>query len=334
MRSFLVAVVLGCFCLGGLAQTVSPLLVRGYTVIPQPQKVSLEKEDFSFGEGWRLRLEPGVPSNDIAVEELREGLSRRFHAGLDTPGTSSGVLALRIAKGSVPVGQAQYSDKDALEEQAYRIDLHPGNIAITANASTGLFYGVDTFIQLLRPETGTLSLPEGTIEDWPDLQFRMIYWDDAHHLEKMDELERAMQQAAFYKVNGFVIKLDGHFQYESAPAAVEPYALSPSQLQELTDYGLRHHIELIPYLDGPAHIAFLLKHPEYEKLREFPDSNFEICATNPESYKLLTGMYQNLLDANRGAKHFFLSTDEPYYLGLAHISQCNASDLAKSLDRK
>src|ERR1035441_9910098 len=67
MRSFLVAVVLGCFCLGGLAQTVSPLLVRGYTVIPQPQKVSLEKEDFSFGEGWRLRLEPGARSEERCV---------------------------------------------------------------------------------------------------------------------------------------------------------------------------------------------------------------------------------------------------------------------------
>ena len=117
------------------------------------------------------------------------------------------------------IGQAQDSDKRALEEQAYRIELHQGYVAITANAPTGLFYGVDTFIQLLRPEKGTLWLPEGTIEDWPDLQLRQIYWDDAHHLEKMDELKRAMKQAAFYKINGFVIKLEGHFQYKSAPAS-------------------------------------------------------------------------------------------------------------------
>ena len=220
-----------------------------------------------------------------------------------------------------------------LEEQAYRIDLHQGAVAITANAPMGLFYGVDTLIQLLRPKMGTLWLPEGTIEDWPDLQLRHIYWDDAHHLEKMDELKRDMKQAAFYKINGLVIKLEGHFQYKSAPAVVEPYALSPAQLQELTDYGLRYHIELIPYLDGPAHIAFILKHPEYAKLREFPDSNYEICATNPDSYKLLEGMYQDLLDANHGVKHFFLSTDEPYYLGLAHNSQCNEEDMASNWAR-
>jgi hypothetical protein len=331
VKSLLIAAMLGCFCPGGLAQTVSPLLARGYTVIPQPQKVSLEAEDFSFGDGWQLRLGPGVSANDVAVEALRKELAQRFHVALETPGSSSGVLLLRIATGSVPIGQSQDSDKRALEEQAYRIELHQRTVAITANAPTGLFYGVVTFIQLLRSERGALWLPEGTIEDWPDLELRQIYWDDAHHLEKMAELKRAMKQAAFYKINGFVIKLEGHFQYKSAPAAVEPYALSPAQLQELTDYGLHYHIELIPYLDGPAHIAFLLKHPEYAKLREFPDSDYEICATNPDSYKLLEGMYQDLLDANRGVKHFFLSTDEPYYLGLAHNSQCNESDLAKTL---
>ncbi len=331
MKSLLAVAVLGCVCSGGLAQTVSPLLARGYTVIPQPQKVSLETEDFSFGNGWQLRLGSGVSANDVAVESLREGLSNRFHVALNTPGSSLGVLSLRIAAGSVRIGQAQDNDKGALEEQAYRIELHQGSVTITANAQTGLFYGVDTLIQLLRPEKGTLWLPAGSIEDWPDLQLRQIYWDDAHHLEKMAELKRAIKQAAFYKINGFVIKLDGHFQYKSAPAAVEPYALSPAQLQELTDYGLHYHIELIPYLDGPAHIAFLLKHPEYAGLRESPNSDYEICATNPDAYKLLEGMYQDLLDANRGVKHFFLSTDEPYYLGLANNSQCNETDMAKSL---
>ena len=32
-----------------------------------------------------------------------------------------------------------------------------------------------------------------------------------------------------------------------------PYALTPAELQELTDYGLKYHVQLIPYLDGPAH---------------------------------------------------------------------------------
>jgi hexosaminidase len=331
MRVLLAAVMVCVVWTSGRAENVSALFARGYTVIPEPQKVSLGAKDFSFDQTWQIKLDRGVSKDDVAVEALREDLASRFNLRLGKGGSGGGTLSLRIEAGSVQIGKALDQNKEALQEQAYRIDLQAGMVAITANASTGLFYGVETFIQLLRWETGTLWLPEGKIEDWPDLQLRHIYWDDNHHLEKVDEFKRDLRQAAFYKINGFVVKLDGHFQYKSAPAVVEPYAFTPAELQEVTDYGLRYHIQVIPYIDGPAHISFILKHPEYAKLREFPESNYEICATNPAAYQLLEGMYQDLLDANKGVKYFYLSTDEPYYLGLAHNSQCNEEDLAKQL---
>ncbi|MGA8183173.1 MAG: family 20 glycosylhydrolase, partial [Terriglobia bacterium] len=158
-----------------------------------------------------------------------------------------------------------------------------------------------------------------------------IYWDDNHHLDRMEVLKQALRQAAFYKINGFVIKLNDHFEYKSAPALVNPYALTPQQLQELTDYGLKYHVQLIPYLDGPAHVAFILKHPEYANLREYPDSNYEFCATNPGTYKLLEGMFQDLMDANKGVNYFYLSTDEPYFVGMADNAQCQSKKRADEL---
>jgi len=183
----------------------------------------------------------------------------------------------------------------------------------------------------VRQQNGQLLLPEGEITDWPDLELRVIYWDDAHHLEHMDVLKAALRQAAFYKINGFSIKLEGHFEYQHAPAMVEPYAMSPAELQELTDYALKYHVELIPYLDGPAHDAFILKHPEYAGLREYAESNYEFCVTNPDTYKLFYGMFDDLLAATKGSKYFVLSTDEPYYVGLAKNGQCNEVDRAKEL---
>jgi hexosaminidase len=331
MRALVITAIASGCCLLASAQTVSPLFARGYTVIPEPQNVSLGTSDLTFSQDWQLKLDKSVAKNDVAADTLREDLSSRFNLSLGAGRGAGGTVTLRIQPGSVPIGAAVDSSTTSLEEQAYRIDMHKGAIAITANAPTGLFYGVETFVQLLRRDMGAVWFPEGSIVDWPDMQLRHIYWDDNHHLEHVDELKRDLRQAAFYKINGFVIKLNGHFQYKSAPAVVEPYALTPAELQDLTNYGLRYHIQLIPYLDGPAHIAFILKHPEYQKLREYPDSNYEICSTNPASYKLLEGMYQNLLDANKGVKYFYLSTDEPYYLGLAHNSRCNEADLAKQL---
>ena len=314
------------------AATASPLFARGHTVIPEPQKVTLSGKDFELAAPWRLELGSGVKAEDVAVVSLKEDLGERFHFVLsEAKGKGGASLKLAIDTHAVEVGEATDREKSALAEQAYRMQLTPAEITITGNSPTGLFYGVKTLVQLLKPQEGKLWLPEGEITDWPDLQLRVIYWDDAHHLEHLDVLKAALRQAAFYKINGFSIKLEGHFQYKSAAPIVEPYALSPSELQELTDYALHYHIELIPYLDAPAHDAFVLKHPEYAKLREYAESNYEFCTTNPDTYKLFYGMFDDLLAASKGSKYFVLSTDEPYFVGTAQNSQCDEATRAKQL---
>ncbi|MDQ6704403.1 MAG: beta-N-acetylhexosaminidase [Acidobacteriota bacterium] len=310
---------------------VSPLYQRGYTVLPEPQKAALGPLDFPFGTDWRIVTGPGVKAGDPAIAAFKEDLEARFQLRLAAGRSGAGAVRFAMAPGSVIAGAAQDRDKEALAAQAYKIDLARDRITVTANAPQGLFYGAETLVQLLRPLNGSLWLPEGHIEDWPDLQLRQIYWDDAHHLDRPEALKKAIRQAAFFKINGFALKLEGHFEFKSAPAVVEPRALSPAEFQDLTDYALKYHVQLIPYLDGPGHIAFILKHPEYAKLREFPDSNYELCATNPDSYKLMFGMFQDLIDANKGVKYFYLSTDEPYYVGLADNSQCQEGARAREL---
>ncbi len=313
------------------AVTSSPLFARGYTILPAPQKVTLKPNDFEFSSGWRVVLGGGVDSKDIAVQSLRDSLLERFHLQLGSSSKGPGTVRLVVAPNSISPGAATDSDKTAIADQAYRIQLAPGQITITGNTSTGLFYGVQTFIQTVKPGADTFWLPEGDIEDWPDLELRIIYWDDAHHLEHLAVLEAALREASFYKINGFSIKLEGHFQYQHATPIVEPYALTPAEFQELTDYGLKYHVQVIPYLDAPAHDSFILKHPEYSALREYPDSNYEFCVTNPKTYELLQGVLDDLLSANKGVKYFVLSTDEPYYIGLADNDQCHEEQRAKQM---
>jgi hypothetical protein len=313
----------------GQAETVSKLWSRGYAVLPDPQQVELRDGDRRFGPEWQLRRGAGVAENDVAVETLVQDLESRF--AMRMTANAATLVRLEMKPGSVIPGETTDADKQAIANQAYRIEIGESDIAIVANAPEGLFYGAETLVQLLRPRQGAYYLPLCRITDWPDLHLRHIYWDDAHHLDRLPELKRAVRQAAFFKINGFALKLEGHFQFRRAPAVVEPYALSPAEYQELTDYGLRYHVQVIPYLDGPAHIAFILKHPEYVKYRSFPDSNYELCATNPEAVKFLFGMFQDLVDANRGGKFVYFSTDEPYYVGLADNPACQEKAAAQKL---
>src|SRR5262249_187495 len=141
-------------------------------------------------------------------------------------------LKLAIAPQAVEVREATDREKTALGEQAYRMKLAAAEVTITGNSPTGLFYGVQTRVRLLKPEGEKEWVAAGEDIDVRDLQLRVIYWDDAHHLEHLEVLKAAVRQAAFYKINGFAIKLEGHFQYQHAAPMVEPYAMTPAELQE------------------------------------------------------------------------------------------------------
>lgn len=319
----------------GLAQplraaTPSDLYVRGYSLIPAPQKVELKSGDIQLDGGWRLKVGPGVNANDVAVESLKDGLETRHGITLETRGRGS-AIELEIQPGSVKIGEATDKDRQAIEEQAYKLEMAAGGIKISANAPAGLFYGVETLVQLVKDADGKHWLPEATITDWPDVRLREVFWDEQMHMDHLDVLKQAIRRAAFFKVNGFALRLNGHFEYASAPALVDPYALSPAELQELTDYGLRYHVQVIPYVDGPAHVNWILERSAYRKLREFPDNAFEMCSSNPETYKLLEGLFQDLMNANKGVKYFHLSTDEAWFIGKADNSQCHSAEAAKKL---
>ena len=181
-------------CLAASAFGQAPSLkTRGYSVLPEPRTVELQPRDFTFGPQWRIE---GGPQAEADI--LREELQSRFQLRLNGRG-SDGVVRLAVAAGSVA------------NEQGYQLDLAPKVITIKANAAAGLFYGIETLVQLLKKDGNRLQLPEGRIVDWPDLAYRAIYWDDAHHLDRPEYLKQAIRQAAFYKINAFRPQAGGPF---------------------------------------------------------------------------------------------------------------------------
>ena len=152
------------------------------------------------------------------------------------------------------------------------------------------------------------------------------FWDDQTHLDHLDVLKQAIRRAAYFKINAFTLRLNEHFEHASAPALVDPYALSPAEVQGLTDYGREYFVQVVPYLDGPAHVNFILQRDEFAKLREFPDEAFEMCSTNPETYGLLEGMFQDLIDATKGLTCADFPTGGPAPLpSLPDPASCSAA---------
>src|SRR5687768_17185038 len=131
-------------------------------LLPVPQRVSLSNARHQLDNDWRLETSGNIPAGDPAVVSLTSALKERFGVRLRTSGgTGDARIQLTLNSGAVAIGQATDTNHGALEQQAYRLGLGPGRISITANAAPGLFYGVQTLVQLLQSENEKTYFPGG-----------------------------------------------------------------------------------------------------------------------------------------------------------------------------
>ncbi len=287
------------------------LFLRGYSALPTPQKVLLRAEEITFDSSWTLDT-TGTPAGHIAVRSFLKDL-KDFNAIELKSATAQSrrkVHFVVIAR-SVKTGAGAEVDR-----QAYQLKVSPDRIEVVGNSDPGLFYGVQTLLQLLKPAaSGGFVLPACTIEDWPVHNLRFLHWDTKHHQDRMETLKRYLDWSARFKVNMIGFELEDKFAYPSHPVIGAPGAFTPAQLQEIVDYGLERFIQVVPQVQAPAHMAYVLKHPEFADLRS-DGSNYQACMCDPRTYDLIFSMYDDLIKATKGVQYFFVSTDEVYYAGI------------------
>jgi len=301
----------GLFLCAGLAaaQNITPLWERGYSVIPTPRSAQLEAGDVAFGPEWSLDA-GGVAAGHAAVHSLAAGLAE-FHGVVLRSGAGAKTVRLTVSPGAVATKAARQIDS-----QAYRLRIGDSVIEIAGNSEAGLFYGVQTLVQLPRRDpAGRLLLPKGVIEDWPRLEMRFLHWDTKHHQDRMETLKRYLDWSARLKVNRIAFELEDKFEYPSHPVIGAPGAFTTAQLQEIVNYGLERFIQVVPVVQSPAHMAYVLKHPEFADLRA-DNNNYQSKLCDPRTYDLIFSMYDDVVKATRGVDYFFVSTDEVYYAGI------------------
>jgi len=279
----------------------------GYSLIPAPQRVEVSGEKVVLDSSWGVSCELG--DENIAVRSLRKG-AKQLHS-LVFDGTGQQSISLRVSAGTVT----------AIEEperavQAYQLSITLGGVEIVGNGEAGLFYGVQSLLQLLRADgTGNWSLPVGTIQDWPALQLRFVHWDTKHHQDRLETLKRYLDLAAFFKANAIGFEIEDKYEYPSHPIVGAPGAYTKAEIQELTAYALERYIQLVPQIQSPAHMAYVLKHEQFAHLQA-DGSNYQACMCDEEALDLMRDLYQDMIEATPGVDYFHVSTDEVYFAGI------------------
>jgi hexosaminidase len=289
----------------------------GYSVVPSPREIDLTGKETEINSNWKIEARD-LGADHIAVRFLKTDLKDWYGLKVEEGTATNKVIRLVVNKRAVSTGT-----RDELNRQGYVMKISPDMISIEGNSEQGLFYGVQTLVQLLKYSPGgRFLLPVGTIRDWPSGELRFLHWDTKHHQDRIETLKRYLDWSARFKVNMIGFELEDKFAYPSHPVIGAPGAFTPEELQEIVDYGLERYIQVVPVIQSPAHMNYVLKHPEFAHLRatcEYcgPEGmNYQVCLCDERSYELIFDMYQDIIDATKGVDYFHVSTDEVYYAGV------------------
>jgi len=289
----------------------------GYSVIPTPRHVELSGEEISFIGDWKVQGKD-LAGDHIALQTLTVDMKQLYGLEIYRNQATDQVITLSVDEDAVQTGA-----NAKINRQGYLLEITPSRIKITGNGEQGLFYGVQTLIQLIKPASGgRLLLPECIIKDWPCGQMRILHWDTKHHQDRIKTLKRYLDWSARFKVNMIGFELEDKFAYPSHPVIGAPGAFTTEELQEIVNYGQERYIQVVPVIQSPAHMNYVLKHPEFKNMRANCDRcppeglNYQVCLCKEQSYELIFDMYRDVIEATRGVDYFHVSTDELYYAGV------------------
>ena len=120
---------------------ITPLRSRGFALMPSPQQVVLGEKNIVVDNSWSVVSEAGKQNS--ALMSLLRG-AKELH-NLEFSGKGQRKIVLKIQDGVV-----KGTNDPALNEQGYLLKIGPEKVEITGNADAGLFYGVQSLLQLLR----------------------------------------------------------------------------------------------------------------------------------------------------------------------------------------
>jgi hypothetical protein len=294
-----------------------PLLYEDLILIPEPQKI------ITFNSQIRYKLGPKNLISFINVEED----SLLFKELMEYVNEYSSI-SLKLIKyiGSEEDLFQKYSKENLLsinKQEAYNIINSDGLLIIFSISERGLFYGIQTLIQLLKnyyiikeeEKLNYFIIPELEIKDSPDLSMRGVAQDVSRgQVCTVENAKRYIKKLSHYKMNFYCLYIEDMFTHPDHPLiGKQRGAFTCKEIKEIDAYAKDHFIELISIFECLGHVDNILQHKEYWYLGEFPGAQ-SLDISNPEIYPFLTD-YISKLSECFSTQYFHIGCDESFDVG-------------------
>jgi len=215
-------------------------------------------------------------------------------------------------------------DIPGIGEEGYEISITKKMVQISAVKPAGLFYGVQTLLQILPAKVesptiqeGPWSLATGTIKDYPDYGYRGAMLDVARHFFKAEDVKRLIDQMARYKMNrlhlhladdqGWRIEIKSWPNLTTTGGSTQVGGAAggfytQAEYTDIVKYAQARYITIIPEIDMPGHTnAALASYAELNcngkatKLYTGTDVGFSTLCTSKEiTYQFISDVFREI----------------------------------------
>ena len=290
---------------------------RPLSIIPEPVSV-VEKQGVFILQNNSVITVPNNPELKTTVDFLQAKLSTAtgYKFIINRTNSSSAKIHLELNK----------TRNKELGDEGYTLSSTAQKIAISANKPAGLFYGVQTLLQLLPPEIESKTIvknvkwqiPAVEIKDYPRVGWRGLMLDVSRHFFTVKEVKQYIDAMVRYKFNmfhwhltddeGWRIQIKslpkltevgawrvekiGNFGEFSNPLPDEPKNYggfyTHEDIKEIIKYAEERFVKVMPEIDVPGHsLAAIASYPELS------------CTEGADKYNVRAG--EPIMDWSHGA---------------------------------
>jgi hexosaminidase len=286
------------------------------TIIPEPVSLIKTAGTFTLPHNVLIQVDR-TPETKLVVDYLQLKLS-----------IPTGCFVTPYSKAATPTIKLIINENAnaTLGNEGYQLSVNAKQITIKANKAAGLFYGVQSLLQLFPAEIESKELagikswklPCVEISDYPKLGWRGLMFDVARHFFTKDEVKQYIDAMVKYKFNllhlhltddegwrieikglpkltevgAWNVKKEGAFGDFVPPTPEEPRNYggfyTQNDIKEIIQYAKDRFVDIMPEIDVPGHsLAAIASYPELS------------CTLGAENYKVRSG--EKIMDWSKGA---------------------------------
>jgi len=299
---------------------MSDSAVNELVLLPHPRIIDLSSDAFRLPERGLVVLE-GITKDDCLL--AAESLLIALHDACRT-GWKVGYGSHLAGAGTTPSIKLRLISDAGMHNQGYEISITPDGIEVLADKPAGIFYGVQTLVQIIRQASPLL--PGFHIRDWPDFPNRGVMLDISRDkVPTMDTLFSLVDLLASWKINQFQLYTEHTFAYQNHPMVwANASPVTAQEARMLDRYCRDRFVELVPNQNSFGHMRRWLIHEDYNHLAECPqgcdtawghfDEPFTLAPAEPGTLEFVRSLYDELLP-NFGSSQFNVGCDETVDLG-------------------